>query len=121
MLNQSLILSIASSYAFQKLPVELVAQILNLKSVLEAMNEYTVDRYSELFWNGEYNKEAFSPRFRLVCPPTSVDFDFSVGFPFAYKTIFLEVAPFTPGCNFAKFGIHKKLKKPLLCDDARFL
>lgn len=114
MLNQSDILSITSSLVFRKLPPEVTAQLLRVVEVLQAINEYTLLRHNELFWDGGFTAEAFNKNYRVVCPPTSMDIDMSVGFPWAYKTIFVERVPFTPGKDYAKFGIHKKLKKPLL-------
>jgi hypothetical protein len=114
MISQALLLSIASSFVFKRLPVEVVAQLLNLSSTLEVINEYTQETYGDKFWDGSFTKDSFNTLYRVVCPPTSMDFDMSVGFPFCYKTIFVERYPFTEGKNYAKFGIHKKLKKPLL-------
>ena len=105
------ITTLALSTIFRKLPLDLVEAIVKNTTVLDTINDYTQERYSEDFWYGGYT---FNSDYRLVCPPTSFDIDFSVGFPFSYKTLFLERTPFTPGENYAKFGLHKKLRKPLL-------
>jgi hypothetical protein len=113
MISQALLLSIASSFAFKRLPVEVVAQLLNLTATLEVINEYTQETYGDKFWDGRFEPDAFNTLYRLVCPPTSMDFDFSM-WPPIYKTVFVERYPFEEGKNYAKFGIHKKLTQPLL-------
>jgi hypothetical protein len=111
-MNQALLLSIASSYVFRKLPVDVAQHVLSAHQVLETMNEYTLRTYGDSFWSGSMSPEAFNKDYRLVCPPTS--FDLIPTWPFFVKTIFLERTPFIEGKDYAKFAIHKSFKDPLL-------
>ena len=111
------VLLLAKTAVFRQLPVDVIELLLKSETVLRTMNEYTEKRYNDSFW---YGGKEFNNNYRLVCPPTSVDFIPQLGWPLFVKTCFLERTPFTEGEDFAKFGLHWKLDKPLLCDDLRY-
>jgi hypothetical protein len=110
--SQYQIVNAVTATALKKLPYAIAEQLLSIEPTLIAINAYTQKRFGESFWYGGFNPQSFNDNYRVIYEPGSMDL--CPFWPFHYSTIWVERFPFDDPNYSAKFGIHKRLTKPLL-------